>query len=365
MVPIFIAATGQNVGKTTASVGILNFFKKRGFRTGFIKPVGQKYITVDDVMVDDDSVFMRDIFGLTDDLKSMSPVAIPRGFTTDYIQNREKYAHLTDDIEKAFARVSKDKDVVIVEGTGHSGVGSIFNLSNATVAKMLNARPIIVSEGGIGSAIDEIVLNAALLENEGMKTLGVIVNKVHEDKYDKIKEIVSDDLRHKGFAPLGFIPYRTFLTYPHLANIKEKTKAEVLCNGEHMNDYVETIVIAAMEPQNTIAYLANRSLVITPGDRNDNILVAMSSHLMGQEDDMHVAGILLTGGFMPHQSIISLLKKTNIPVLITKSDTYTVASQVYSLTVKTQPSDGAKIEIIKDVFDKYIDTEALMKSIGL
>ncbi|MBI4977794.1 MAG: AAA family ATPase [Spirochaetes bacterium] len=365
MIPLFIAATGQNVGKTTMSVGIVNYCIRRGLKVGFIKPVGQKYVQVGDITVDDDSLFMRDIFGMKDDLKAMSPVAIPRGFTTDYIQNRSKYAHLKDDILRAFETVSKDKDVVIIEGTGHSGVGAIFGLSNATVARMLNAKVIMVAEGGIGSAIDEIVLNAALIDKGGLEIIGVIINKVLEDKYEKIKEIVSKDLIYKNYKPMGFIPYRSFLTYPHISQIREKTKSEIICNGEHMNDYVENIVIAAMEPQNTIAYLTNRSLVITPGDRIDNILVAISTHLMGQDEDIHVAGILLTGGFMPHQSIITLLKKTNIPVMITKADTYNVASQVYSLTVKTQPSDGAKVEIIKDVFEKYADTTTLMQTLGL
>ena len=41
---IFVAATRQNDGKTTISLGFINAFKKKFKRVGFIKPVGQRYI---------------------------------------------------------------------------------------------------------------------------------------------------------------------------------------------------------------------------------------------------------------------------------------------------------------------------------
>eukprot|EP00903_Cladosiphon_okamuranus_P012148 g11396.t1 len=40
---LFIAATRQHVGKTTASLGIISGLKKRFKNVGFIKPVGQQH----------------------------------------------------------------------------------------------------------------------------------------------------------------------------------------------------------------------------------------------------------------------------------------------------------------------------------
>ena len=37
---IFLAATGQNRGKTTASLGLFSAFTERGLSTAFMKPVG-------------------------------------------------------------------------------------------------------------------------------------------------------------------------------------------------------------------------------------------------------------------------------------------------------------------------------------
>jgi dethiobiotin synthetase len=131
----------------------------------------------------------------------MSPIAIEKGFTENYIKsgNREK---LVTDIVNSFERIAKHKELVVIEGTGHAGVGSVFDLSNAKVARLLNAKVILVTAGGIGRPIDEIVLNMALFEKEGVDVIGVIVNKVLPSKYKKIEQVVKAGLHAHHSAHL-------------------------------------------------------------------------------------------------------------------------------------------------------------------
>jgi hypothetical protein len=42
---LYLAATGQNRGKTTTSLGLVHAFLEEGLRTGFTKPVGQRTVT--------------------------------------------------------------------------------------------------------------------------------------------------------------------------------------------------------------------------------------------------------------------------------------------------------------------------------
>ena len=55
---LYLAATGQNRGKTTVSLGVLDGFRRRGLSTGFIKPVGQRTIDADGVPADEDAVLI-------------------------------------------------------------------------------------------------------------------------------------------------------------------------------------------------------------------------------------------------------------------------------------------------------------------
>ena len=83
---IFIAATRANVGKTTASLGLLSILGKKGGRYGYMKPVGQHSICIDGAYVDSDAVLFKEKFSLHDDIADMNPITIPQGFTEAYIQ---------------------------------------------------------------------------------------------------------------------------------------------------------------------------------------------------------------------------------------------------------------------------------------
>ena len=165
---VFIAATRQNDGKTTASLGLIAALQQRYPRVGYIKPVGQRFIEIEEQKIDEDTVLMDAVFRLNCPLVDMSPIAVEPDFTRKYLQSSNNEA-LVKTIQKAFDRVAWEKDFVLCEGSGHAGVGSVFDLSNAQVAKILGAKVIIVTQGGIGKPIDEVSLNHALFAKEGVE----------------------------------------------------------------------------------------------------------------------------------------------------------------------------------------------------
>lgn len=111
-----------------------------------------------------------------------------------------------------------------------------------------------------------------------------------------------------------------------------------------------------------IHYLKKNTLVLTSGDRVDNILVAVSSHLVSGGEGNQVAGIILTGGLMPNPKIIDLLKKSKIPVLLTENDTYTVAGKIEHLICKIQKTDKDKIQEAKHLVKQYVDVNAILEN---
>lgn len=62
-------------------------------------------------------------------------------------------------IKRGFRNICANNDFVVVEGTGHVGVGSVIGLSNARVARELGIDMVLVAKGGIGSTFDELELN--------------------------------------------------------------------------------------------------------------------------------------------------------------------------------------------------------------
>ncbi|HTY45523.1 MAG TPA: AAA family ATPase [Patescibacteria group bacterium] len=362
MKKIFIAATKQNDGKTTVSLGLICNFQKRFKKIGFIKPIGQRYLEEEGLKIDEDSVLIEEVCGIKCGLKDMNPIAVEKGFTERYIARPDQKA-ITAQIKSAFRRVSNRQDMVIIEGTGHAGVGSVFDHSNAYVAKTLGSKVILISSGGIGRPIDEILLNRALFEKEGIKILGVIINKVLPDKYDKINRLVRKGLERKGIRVLGVIPYNDMLSQPNIRQLLEETGFELSCGKEYLGNYVTNVIVGAMQPANAIRYINDGSLLITSGDREDMIMTALGCYREVEKTRLKVSGIILSGGITPGQPIMNLLTSAGIPVLFAKAETYTVASYVHDLTVKIRPTDAAKIEAVIKLIKYNVDLDEILKGI--
>jgi len=224
---IFIAATGQHVGKTTVSLGIMSILTKKVQRLGFIKPVGQSTVTYEGETVDKDVPFFKDHFHITQNVRDMSPVVASAGFTRKVLDNCVDLTFLREQVKGAFARVASNSDFVVVEGTGHCGVGSIFHLSNAHVAASLNVDVIMIVPGGLGSSFDQLALNKALLDQTGARLAGVIINKVDPAKLDMVKRYYQIALSRWDVPLLGCIPHISILSAPSLEQIQMHLKAEV------------------------------------------------------------------------------------------------------------------------------------------
>ncbi len=355
---VFLAATGQNRGKTTTSLGLLAAFRGRGLRLGFMKPVGQRYLVIDGTRADEDAVLMSEVFGLPDALNDMSPVTLPRRFTTDFILGR-----ITDDLEgqvqTAFDRVAQQKDLVVIEGTGHAGVGAVIGLSNARAAAMLETPVIIVSEGGVGRPIDEIVLNHALFAAHNVPVLGAVVNKVDVVSHPQLPDVLRRGLAQHDIELLGCIPYSEFLANPSLELIVTHLDGELLTGRAEPGRTIGHVAIGAMQAEHAVAHLDDRTLLITPGDREDLLRAAVAANA-ARDGVPLVSGIVLTGGYRPSVALLEALRAEDLFAYLVPTDTYRTAQAVDEILVKTHASDREKIATIIELVGGSIDVDALV-----
>jgi BioD-like phosphotransacetylase family protein len=352
---LYLAATGQNRGKTTASLGLFDMFVGRGLDAGFMKPVGQRTVIEDGISADEDAVLMREVFGLTDPMSVMSPIHIPRGFTRAYI-NGEVVEDLGSRVRRAHAELAGRHEIALIEGTGHAGVGAVIGLSNAVVAAMLGAPAVIVSEGGVGRPIDEIVLNASHFAAHGVEVAGAIVNKVDLDARPDLGAVLERGLAPFGIPLLGVLPYRPILSNPTLGMVLEGVRGETLHPGPDLDRVIDGVAIGAMEPVHMLERIGPGTLVIVPGDRSDAILRLTSAH----SSSALAAGLVLTGGYRPSQTVIDEIRWSNLFATLVAEDTYAVASEVHDLLVKTHSADVEKIAMIKALVAEHLDLERIL-----
>ena len=361
---VFIAATRQNEGKTTISLGLLSALQKHFPRIGYIKPVGQRFVEIEEQKIDEDTVLMDTVYDLDCPLGDMSPIAVEPDFTRKYLQSSNRDT-LVKKIGKAFDRVAWERDFVLCEGSGHAGVGSVFDLSNAQVASLLDAKVIIVTGGGIGRPIDEVSLNQALFDKEEVEIIGVIVNKVMPDKVDHVTEFVRRGLKRKGLELLGVIPHQRILSIPSVGVIQNDLGAELLNRSQQMNNLVDDVVVGAMSVQNALRFFKSGVLLITPGDRED-LVVAAAGREVGRgvpAEPFSLAGIVLTGNLRPSASVMKTIQTLPYPVLLAKEDSYQVASKVHDLIVKIQPGETEKIAVVRNMIAQHVDVNKILKAL--
>jgi BioD-like phosphotransacetylase family protein len=360
---IFVAATRMNDGKTTTCLGLYAALQSLYPRVGFIKPVGQRFVEVQGLQVDEDSFLLDTIYDVRVPIESMSPVTIDATFTRRYLKNPgQLLPELKDKICRAFDRVSWEKDFTLIEGTGHAGVGSVFDLSNASVARLLKAPVILVTPGGIGRPVDEIALNKALFDKAGVEVIGAILNKVEHDKIELVREYAGLALQRLGVPLLGVLPIEKILTAPNLTQIAEEIDGQWL-NGRKggAKQRVTRVIVGAMTAKGIVDYLTPGTLIITPGDRDDIILAAVSSARLSGGST--IAGLILTNNIQPHPKLTELLAQTDIAVIAATGESYTITSKINSMNVKTQPQDTDKVPIIKNLIMNHVDLQSLLSRV--
>jgi len=251
--------------------------RARGHKVSYCKPVGQEFVELGELRVDKDALlFAR---GMDFELKAElhSPVIIGRGVTSKYLDNPNDF-DFADSITRASRKLQSENDIVIYEGTGHPGVGSVCDMSNAQVAQLLGAPVVMIVEGGIGNTIDKLNMNLALFRERRVPVRGVIVNKTRPGKLEKVRKYVDIYLQKLGIPLLGVLPYEKTLSSPIMATIRRALKGKTLYHRDRLDNRVENIASGSLLAQAEVENLKNL-LILASNRRLEEALTVLQNIL--------------------------------------------------------------------------------------
>lgn len=353
---IFVAATGQNVGKTTCCLGLLSGLKKHFPKVGFSKPVGQQHVIVEnDLAVDKDVLLFKHCFDLPFPIKKMSPVIFAREFTREYLDGKYDMKGFEKEILDSYQEISDQSDCVLVEGTGHVGVGDIVGLNNAQVAKLLGLKILMIIPGGLGSSFDSLALNIEMCRHHNVEVAGVIVNKVLPDKRDTIQYYMEKALKRWNIPILGLIPYDHFLTIPCMKDFEYIFNVSLISGAAHRLRHFKKIRLVATSVEHYEDLIAKNQLVITPATREDIISATLERHW---QQDLET-GFILTGSYPPKPSLVEEIIKADIPMLYAPVNSFNAMKKITSHETKIRTDDKQKIGEAIQVVENHLDFEAI------
>ena len=355
---IFIAATGQHCGKTTISLSLMHLAKKKYARVGFIKPIGPKIFMLDGVEMDMDAALIASIYGLEDDRRLMSPVVIGRGYTKKYLAGEIPADLPLESITRACRELEEKNDFLIIEGSGHGGVGSVIGMNNAQVARALNAPVIMVASGGVGSVIDSVQLNLPLFRQEGAEVKMILVNKL-------IPELREETLRYldKFFASrqqlvAGAFDYSRTLANPTLVDLSNLLRLPLKGDPHARSRIIHNIQLGAASSQRVIDTLQDSTLLITTSSR-DELIVTASALYNIPAYRRKLAGLVIPGHAPVSAISQQILDESNIPYIKVEKTTAEVYTILKEHVSKMTSEDYEKIDLVKHSAEKILNFETI------
>ena len=354
---LYIAATSQHVGKTTSTLGLTAAIRDCGFDVGYCKPVGQQFVDLGDLKVDKDALLFAKTMNFELRAEWHSPVIVGRGITAACLDNPGKF-QFHEAIEAASHALHAQHDIVVYEGTGHPGVGSVIDLSNADVAQLLGAPVVMIAEGGIGNTIDRLNMNMALFREKKLPVIGVILNKVLPEKIDKVRYYVGGKLKDLGIPLLGVLPYDRSLANPIMESIRQAVRGTVILNDHALDNRVENVASGSLIAKKEIDDIHNLLIIVSYRRLEDAVHSLREIAARRGYKETPLAGIVINGEneFIPevldHFPCIDYLQENNIPVVATQLDTYGAALKISQMEVKINTRTPWKtdwaIELIRD-----------------
>ena len=356
---LFIAATGQNCGKTTASLSLLHLARQKYRRVGFIKPLGPKATNFRGLTVDSDAALMCQVFGMGRDLKYMSPVVIEHGSTRRILDRQLDPDDLQERIFRAASYLEEKCDFLVIEGSGHPGVGAVANLSNARIARLLDAPVLMITGGGVGSVFDAVHVNQALFEREGVALRAVMPNKLLAEKRDDTLGYLQRAFVDADFTLLGGFNYQPVLANPTLARVARILDLELAGNRRGAKRIIHHLQIGAPSTQRVTELLKNDTLLIVTSSR-DELLVTLANMYQIPAHRPKLVGLLIPGIQDISDITQQILDRSNIPYLRTTCHTTGKLYQIISEDVyKLQAEDREKLDLIRTLAEKRFDFDVL------
>ncbi len=398
---LFVLGTHRNVGKTVTCIGLVAKLLSDEHdysidEIGYIKPVGQQTLTVLNnegvpVQADKDAVVLTTLMGISSPgYEQISPVIWRGGLTASFIDEaaiqgpqRGKQAFMRR-IREAYEQVAVGKRIVVVEGTGQPGVGSVAGISNGDVINALRDMGVpvfvvMVSRAGIGSMSDQVFPYLMAPDHLGTRVDGIIVNDVLPAKLDKIRHylqtyyddvfpgLYGDRLLTQLVPPiLGFVPSIPELRMPTMRLITERFRADKHSGLEivsldtfeqHASHLVRSIEVVNLR-YGYERYVKAGDAVIVGINANDAILSVVLHHeRLISAHGRGLSGLILScksvGGLSQQvrQEVISI---DDLPTIALDYDTADIVLRVGGLSVKIQPYDVDKKQMIDEVFQEHL-----------
>ncbi|MFM8332337.1 MAG: phosphate acetyltransferase [Candidatus Methylumidiphilus sp.] len=358
---LYLTSAAPYSGKTFVVLGLMEFLAGQSGRIGLFRPLVHQSGELDS--------FIRLVQAR---YRINQPVESLYGCTFEAARDllmEGRRQDLYSLILEKYKRLEAECDFVVCVGTDYMDAAATVELEfNMDMANHLGIPVLPVVKGGeqsIGDIVDSAKMFVNVLRDHLCEVLAVVVTHVVPNDRDSLLAELKAAL--DSIFPIYALPEDPRLERPTVGEVATALSAQMLSgNLELLENIVETVKIAAMELPHFLGHITEGILIITPGDRSDIILGALTADLSRRFPQ--IVGLILTGDYIPDpqiRRILAGLGAGSIPIFAVKTDTYHTAIAVDAVESSIGPQDRRKITAALGLIEAAVDMPELMGRVAL
>jgi phosphate acetyltransferase len=357
---IFISSAEPYSGKSLVTIGVFEAILRRTPKVAFFKPIIRNPKKKGDQ--DKNIELIRTRYELPQSYEES--YAFYRNDVQELL-GKGKYDEFIEQVLVKYKNLEENNDFVICEGSDYIGEGSFFEFDiNGLIAKNLGLPTLIIGQGN-GRALNEIFnpvqMAIEAFQEQDTKVIGVIINRVREDRVDEIKAALYDLPINSGFHSV--IPANDILSSPTLREVAEQLNAKVLFGDKNLDNLATGFQSVAMMLSNYLKVMKDGSVAITPADRIDIIMGALEANR--SKNFPHISGMILTGNFDPPDTVMQILAGLPeiFPILSVETYTFQTSINAGNIVSTITAASERKINLALTLFEKHFDQEGFSKQV--
>ena len=337
MVTLFIVSPESNIGKTAISAGIGQMLQGIGKKIGFFKPHFGERTKGSDI----DTTFLKQTLNLPKSLDDICPV-----LDNDRVQINK--------VKEAYDRVSRGKDLVIVEGIIGRHPNDNLSKTFYSIASALKAS--VIGVEGYSSQLPE--LNDRY-KGFGEGLLGIILNKFPQSQLKRGNYEMTSRFTQAGINVLGVLPEDRALTSINISELAAYLQGKILNSIEKTAGLVENFMLGAMVIDSGLEYFSrmeNKAAIIR-SDRPDMQMAALET--------LTRCLILSGDGTSPTYSVLQKAENKGTPIIVTENNTNSIVTSIEDALKNARFTQTEKLPIISNIMRHGFNFQAVNERLAL
>lgn len=375
MKTILLVPTGEGVGLTSASLGLVYALECQGVKAGFLKPFSQEK----NQQIDGTTALYRHL----SNSETVEPIAYENLIQRLSLGESDE---LLEEAVRLHRQIAKQHDVIIVMGLVPTSRDAFASEFNATLAKALDAQVIVVSNADVNhpvataDKVDTQLRHLGGAAND--RTAGVLFMRTKglpEDSaqipvtLDPSLRLISDTNKfvaaiqkthaHIGSEHLpviGLVPFSNTLSVPRISDLAAHISAEWINKGEASQRRVLHSSLIASNIQHELNKFVAGELIISASDRIDVLLASSLASCNG----IPLAGLVLTERHEPNATVLEFCQaaiKNGLPILHTSLSTFETAQSLSNLSNEIPIDDTERAEQVTRFVSSHINLDWLVQ----